>query len=347
MSFLIRVFLAQAIVFCCLTTPFARTSKEVRDWFSWCDDALNCTMQTRADDAIYSIGFERSPKANSEAVFYFTTSKNVLKKGKAIAIFDENAQAQIVLDMSQANQDEGTWRFPGQNSKNEILNAMMKGQSLLFKYVTDKGPQEVKVSLAGVTGSALFVDEVQERIGKRDALQARGDGVPSDATTRVTLLRSSGDLPLPVLEFWRNNTDGCSEGRDETEDLIKEFDAISVSVENEAKLFMLPCGLPGAYNYPQVVMVFDEERAKVRSLSLPILGQKGPTLTELIFNTSWDDRNSTLSAFYKGRGIGDCGSRTFWYWEGGYYSNFELVKAFVKGECDGKNDDWPQIWPPE
>jgi len=120
-----------------------------------------------------------------------------------------------------------------------------------------------------------------------------------------------------------------------------------VAVEDDTQLFVVPCGLPGAYNFLHTVLLFDTGTKQVRTASLPIMGQRGPTLMDFAYNTDWDDKKSTLSAFFKGRGLGDCGSRSVWYWEGGYYSNFELVEEYVKGNCDGKYDDWPQIWPPQ
>ncbi|MEL7430672.1 MAG: DUF1176 domain-containing protein [Pseudomonadota bacterium] len=325
----------------------AATNKEVRDWYVWCDVVFKCEMQTGSGDEVYSIGFERSPQPGSEAVFFMATALKPAAGSMLVAVFDEGAQ-RIAIATDEAEVDGSTFRFPGQNRDNALMDAMMAGKSMVLEIATDEGVKQVPVSLSGVTGSALFMDEAQERIGDRDALQARGDGEPSGIKTRVTQLNSTDDLPVPIARLWRLSENGCSEGRDEEEDLVRELGGIRVDMDNETELFLLPCGLPGAYNYPQVVLLHDTLEGRARMATLPVIGQKGPTVMDTLYNPSWDDRLSQLSAFFKGRGLGDCGSRQVWEWPqgGDYYSNFELVEEYVKGECDGKYEDWPQIWPP-
>ncbi|MGI9351043.1 MAG: DUF1176 domain-containing protein [Rhizobiaceae bacterium] len=326
-------------------TLLAGPGKQVRDWHVWCDDVLKCTMQTGNDNEVWGFGFIREPAANSEAELFLSTSLKP-KRGSVIdIIMDGDEVNRFSLKTDKGAFEEGTWKFSGVNVENRIMNAMMTGNKLLLKIESSDGPRDVRLSLSGVTGSALFMDEVQDRIGNRDALQATGDGEPKDAVTRVMVLKSASDLPAEVLSFWKNDTDWCGEGSNDEDDLIADFGGIVITVEKGSQLFVLPCGLPGAYNLVQTVLAFSEESKRVRTVTFPIMGQKGPTITEHAFNTSWDDRKSTLSAFYKGRGLGDCGRRTVWHWEGGYYSNFELLEEYSKGECDGVYDDWPKLWP--
>ncbi len=305
-------------------------------------------MQTGDDKEVYGFGFLRSPKGNSEAELFLSTSLQPAPGSRVEAIFDGASGNRYTLDLARAENRQGVWYFPGQNPENALLNAMMAGNTMVLKLEVEDGNRKlVHISLSGVTGSALFMDEAQGRLGNRDALQAKGDGEPQDAKTRAAVLNSSGDLPAEVLRFWREASGNCAEGSDENQDLIADFGGLSISVEYGARLYVLPCGLPGAYNLPQTVLAFDGETKEVRTVSLPIMGQRGPTLVDYAYNTNWDDRKSTLTAFYKGRGLGDCGSRSVWYWEGGYYSNFELVEEYIKDNCDGIYDDWPQIWPPQ
>lgn len=338
-----------AVCFLPLLTPpaMAGPNKEIRDWYVSCDNVLECTMQTYNNGRIYGFGFVRSPKANSEAVLFLSTSFKLREKGRMVAIFDGDESNRILIETDLGTFKEGTWTFPGQNRENEILDALKSGRSMVLELDTAEGLIPVPISLSGVTGSALFMDEAQERVGRKDALHAKGDGEPRDFKSRVTELRSSDDLPKPVFDYWKNSTDGCGDGFEPDDDLIASFGGISVALENDDKLFVLPCGSPGAYNLPQTVLAFDGERKQVRIAPLPVMGTRGPTVIDYAYNTDWDDRKSTLTAYYKGRGLGDCGVRTVWHWEGGFYSNFQLLEEYSKENCDGKYDDWPQVWPPQ
>ncbi|MEM9278097.1 MAG: DUF1176 domain-containing protein, partial [Pseudomonadota bacterium] len=276
-----------------------------------------------------------------------STSLQLRKGSRILAIFNGDESDRILIETDIASNESGSWTFPGQNRNKEILIAMMVSKSMVLELDTNEGTRQVPISLSGVTASALFIDEAQDRLDRRDALQAKGDKEPKDVETRVTAIKSSADLPPAVLDYWKNATDGCGDGRDENDDIIERFGAISIALEYNSQLFVMPCGLPGAYNLPQTVLAFDGETKKVRIVALPVMGQRGPTVIDYAYNTDWDDRNSTLSAFYKGRGLGDCGTRTVWYWEGGYYSNFQLVEEYAKDNCDGNCDDWPKVWPPK
>ena len=330
-----------------LSHAHAGANKEVRDWYVWCDDVLNCTMQTGDGNEVYGFGFTRSPKANSEVSLFLSTALKPKRGSRIVAIFEGDESREFVLEMSQAKFEEGVWKFPGQNPDNRLLNAMMAGKSMTLVIVTEDGDKRVPVSLSGVTGSALFMDEAQERVGNRDALQAKGDGDPKDVVTRVTLLNSTRELPSGVVNFWKQNTDYCAETLEPEQDLIEDFGGSRIGVDDGAEMYILPCGSPGAYNLPQVLLIQDVNSKQVRRLYLPVMGQKGPTLMDSPYNLNWDDRRSLLSSFFKGRGLGDCGVRSVWSWQGGYNSNFELLEEYVKENCDGKYDDWPQIWPPQ
>ncbi|MEM7069856.1 MAG: DUF1176 domain-containing protein [Pseudomonadota bacterium] len=343
-----RVFLVLATVLAWSGAASAGPRKEVRDWYVWCDDELNCQMHTsNSENDIWSFGFERSRYANSEAILFLSSGLELLRGSSVIAVIDGDEKAGISLPLDGADFKEGVWRFPRQNANGQVLDAMMAGNKLQLVLQTDKGEKRVDVSLSGVTGGALFIDEAQDRLSRADALKAKGDGAPRDAVSRVTMLKTSTDLPKIVFDYWLNNTDFCADGGEEARDLIKEYGGISIAVEEGSKMFVIPCGLPGAYNFLHTVLILDEKENKVRTLPLPTMGQRGPSVTETAYNTNWDDRKSTLTSFYKGRGLGDCGASNVWYWEGGYYSNFEMIEAYVKWECDGKHDDWPKVWPPD
>lgn len=59
-------------------------------------------------------------------------------------------------------------------------------------------------------------------------------------------------------------------------------------------------------------------------------------------NGAYDPKTRTLSAFAKGRGIGDCGSAQTWAWTG---DRFVLTEESTMGQCAGvRSDLWPVAW---
>jgi hypothetical protein len=59
-------------------------------------------------------------------------------------------------------------------------------------------------------------------------------------------------------------------------------------------------------------------------------------------NGQYDPGSRTLSAFAKGRGIGDCGVSQTWVWTG---DRFTLGGESVMGDCAGvPSDYWPMTW---
>ncbi len=326
------------------TSGFAGPYKSVRDWSVYCSNGLSCTVRTSNDaHQIYAFGFERGPEANAPVVLFLSTGLTLNEESDLVIRIDD--QPELYLEIPKADFKEGVWRFVGQDVDLQILTAMRHGQKMKLKVEAAEGDREIPVSLSGVTASLLYLDEVQGRVGNQDALEAKGDGEATAATTRVHDLASVDELPVEVKRRWAATPDDCSESYDDS-DLIKSYGGLAVDLKDNASLYVLPCGSPGAYNLPQVVLVYDGEDKTVRTVSLPVMGERGPTVMDIPYNTSWDDHASTLTAFFKGRGLGDCGSRQIWVLNAnGYYSNFELIEERVKGNCDGKYDDWPIIWP--
>ena len=63
----------------------------------------------------------------------------------------------------------------------------------------------------------------------------------------------------------------------------------------------------------------------------------------LLSNARWDAATGMLHHFDKGRGIGDCGTRQVWAWDGARY---RLVQAERMEECRGAME-WPMVYEAE
>ncbi|MCF6322541.1 MAG: DUF1176 domain-containing protein, partial [Rhizobiaceae bacterium] len=180
------------------------------------------------------------------------------------------------------------------------------------------------------------------------ALYAKGDKRAQEVTTRVVELKTQDDLPGPVGQLWGNKFYGCSV--DEV-DIVAKYGGIRIDLVDKGRLFLLPCNFPGAYNVPYVAIAYSKTDDGARALAFPVIGNRGPTNMINAYNVEWDDKRSQLSAFFKGRGIGDCGSKQVWQWgydnNESYNSEFELLEERRKDDCDGKTGEFPLLWPPD
>ena len=107
---------------------------------------------------------------------------------------------------------------------------------------------------------------------------------------------------------------------------------------------VLPC-TPGPYNVGLVAWLMDGRTGRVlRPLRFPVLGRDGRLeQADEIVSASFDPGSGTASAFNRGRGLGDCGERYRWRWNG---KAFELTEQRLKDTCDGKfKTGWRKVWP--
>jgi hypothetical protein len=329
-----------------ITAGFAYTDKVVRDWEVYCDEVLTCRMQTRpSGENIYTIEFERKPSADAEVTFSLS-HRGQLKTGSQIVFTIPGESQTFVLPVEAGEFTNGVWRFGNPGILSNLIPAMRAGTSMQITIETDQGVFSETASLSGSSAVMLFTDEVQDRLGKTDALVATGDGMPTGRQSRARSLDGMNELPPAVLARWKNHADECA-GMD-GEDLIASFSGYEIKLDERStvSVFVIPCGGPGAYNLIYAGFLFDSETGIARTLAFPTLSAKGPTVTYTIINVSWDEAGSRLTAFYKGRGLGDCGTASAWQWDNnGPWGAFILVEERSKEDCDGKDDEWPLVWP--
>uniref|UniRef100_UPI0026EAB0DF DUF1176 domain-containing protein n=1 Tax=Phenylobacterium aquaticum TaxID=1763816 RepID=UPI0026EAB0DF len=92
-----------------------------------------------------------------------------------------------------------------------------------------------------------------------------------------------------------------------------------------------------AYQSVYELFLADEAGGHVRPLLLD--AQLGEKPDNQLVEAAFDRDTLTLSDFYKGRGIGDCGAGASWTWDG---KTFRLSAQTTMSECRGvPQDDWP------
>ncbi|HWU14831.1 MAG TPA: DUF1176 domain-containing protein, partial [Caulobacter sp.] len=98
-------------------------------------------------------------------------------------------------------------------------------------------------------------------------------------------------------------------------------------------LWQIPCG-GGAYNFSGLFVVVDKAgRAALASLE----GVEDGLAT----NADYDPKARILTAYGKGRGVGDCGESSEWVWTG---DAFALFRATTMPVCRGYGYDWPIVF---
>ena len=109
-------------------------------------------------------------------------------------------------------------------------------------------------------------------------------------------------------------------------------------------LYLLPC-FSGAYNIAYRVYVLDSRYPdSVRpSLFAGYADEYGWYGKDALINAEFDLKTKTLSAFEKGRGLGDCGSIPSYRWA---EYNWRMIEYRYWGKCDGSRlpGQWPVIF---
>jgi len=324
--------------------------KEVRDWAIYCSDVMSCQLAPVINDArdIYSIGFERGTAANAPIEFSLS-AKGVPDADSDVVLEVPGVLARFTLDAQSGEVVDGVWRSSDPRIAGELLPALKAGDRLIVSLESGGEVLRQEISLSGSSAVMLAMDEYQNRVDKRDALVAVGPNPATGLKTRARELGSSAELPASVARVWETYPNDCAESYDER-DLITSYGGIVIGLENEygdkGTMFIIPCGGPGAYNIVNIAIVHDDENDSARVAPFPTMSQRGPTVTDTIINAAWDELTGQVSQFYKGRGLGDCGTSSLWEWVGGgSYGNFVLIEERSKDDCDGVYDDWPLDWP--
>lgn len=134
-----------------------------------------------------------------------------------------------------------------------------------------------------------------------------------------------------------------SESRcDPLEDLIHGGETAAYPLPDGKTLYMIPCSA-GAYNWAYSFYV--GENGWFYGLHWADYTDRwGWSGTDVLFLPTFDPESLTLTSFYKGRGLGDCGTWGRWTWDD--YA-FRLDAFHAKSACDGEGDvgEFPQVYP--
>ena len=223
------------------------------------------------------------------------------------------------------------------------LNAMATGANASMATRS----QSQTLSLSGVSAALLWIDERQGRLETTTALMRRGDAPASRVPAPPALpeVRAApaidqagfgeGTAVLPATIEALLEVQAC---RADT-GFSPEFQGAVQSARLNAttELWGVPC-FSGAYNVGYRYVISGPDGQSPRVITLPTTAE--PAQTPI--NSEYDPATRTLTAFAKGRGIGDCGFTNTWTWTG---RDFVLTSEARMEDCWSVPADlWPTTW---
>lgn len=328
----------------------ANQFKRIRDVNVSCNNALLCDMYiTNPRVSLYSFGFRRAAGPDAPVQLVLST-RDPLKSGSDVGFMvdgEEIFSQPIGAFNYRAAIYEYTYRI--QEDVALLLDAARRGAELQITHVTRAGQSTVPFSLSGMVAGSIFMDEVQGRVGQADSILKLGAPTTTSPIVGSAVLEqvnSVDELPEGVAVAFSAPAGRCFNPFDEGQgQALRGFKA---KISDEADLYGIPCGAGGAYN--QIVAFWAASGTFVVPLALPSIYEGQPIAMMDAFNASYDPEKRELTSFYKGRGLGDCG--TYHRWSVSDFdigSLFRLEEMLNKEDCDGvyKEDlsDYEQLWP--
>lgn len=347
-----RIFAAAAFPIALLAgalpgSAMAGVYREVRDWQVSCSNGLTCSLQYASDDASAGMlrGMDLKRSAEPEAPL------SLIVRGDFSAFQEAGTGAEVVFaidgetaatfPVEPAMLDEWASEIAidddGEQTIRALLAAMKEGTQMEMRMGSG---ERLDIPLSGVTAGLLVIDEAQGRLERTDALQAEGPNPPLE-TAPAREITALDQLPEEVRREFSDDMAICG-GLDA--ERIAYGAGFRIEREEGLALIGMPCGLGGAYNQPYVL--YASIGGTFRPLDIPVLAEEGPSTTTFAYNIDIDPNGEEITAFFRGRGVGDCGSYDRWaLGRDGMRITLTLVEARTKGDCDGNFDQGPEEWP--
>lgn len=322
--------------------------KRIRDISVACTDALTCDVSAyNAQSEVYTVIFRR--EARPEAPVRLVLGVRETLAGGSDATFFIDGRPVLTIPVSEMSYRAAVYEYTydGEEGIAALIAAAKAGQDLRVRYRSRGLDAASTFSLNGFVAGLTFMDEVQGRVGRDDALQADPGGAAASDETALRAIASVADIPFQLRADFADREDArCGGLPADRFAAIGGFEART----GETWLYGLPCGDGGAYN--QAFAFWERIGPVFRPVALPVMTDEGPSTDDVAWNAVWDGKRGELTGFFKGRGVGDCGRFNRWRWTGKEETGghaFVLVEARAKENCDGDAaggpETWPAVWP--
>jgi hypothetical protein len=329
-------------------------SKTFRDWYAVCDNGNLCAAYSGGSTGWILIQMDAGPAARPTVrVGMWPEGGDELKTPISVVIDGKSYPTSVGPD------DTSSARLSGGDA-HVVITQLAAGHAASLS----SDGQTVDIPVAGISASLLWFDERQGRLDTTTALIRKGtkpaSAVPAApdlphivAAPAVSQTGFTASLdPMNAADADNNAKPSaaleavpaiksCREGTAFNEYLQKSVTASRLNATTE--LWGIPCD-SGAYNASYAYYLTGPGGTNPRLVNFP--GVNGPTTPTgadgdngWLVNPAYDPATRTLTAFAKGRGLGDCGVAQSWTWTG---QAFVLNREQVMSDCWGMvSDFWP------
>ena len=309
-----------------------QSSKTVRDWTGICDDR-SCTAEVTGAGGL-AMGqtgyrFRVARRSGAGAGWSFALiAHNVPQPDPSRPVAFSVDGSELPPARTAAYGD--FFAIPDASALRAVFPALKKGHEMTLAFSSDGGEARETFSLSGLAAVLLWIDERQGRVGDSEEISGDFQAPPTE------LIGDFARLPKPLYELLRLTPD-CSP---EDNDYMLGIGISRDWLEGGIELYSVPCW-SAAYN--TIERYFTVSGDVVAPLLFADYGDTtGWTGTAEMINSGYDPAARELSSFYKGRGLGDCGSSGLWRWQDGM---FRMIEYRYQPECGGEATSDPGAWP--
>lgn len=307
------------------STPVPREAHVFADWVVACDNGRRCqAIGVQPDDAVTGnnvLTIERGADADAPLAIRLTQIEGSPAR---LLVYSEALPARLTEqdgDYIVELQDRAAFFERLYADEIEVQDA---GNAVIGR-----------VSLRGLRHAMLYMDEAQGRLHTPTALVRTGRrpyAPPAPApTVRVAASTAETALTIPRPRIARLRRDSrCAIG-----DVGGPDEVETAALGGGRTLILLACGT-GAYNLSSVPFIATRAGRDIRILpapfDIPLEAYEEEAGHRLLINAGWSAEAMTIEDFSKGRGLGDCGSRSTYGWDG---ARFRLLHREEMPECRG------------
>ena len=317
-----------ALLAAAASAPQPSEVRTFQDWTVACDNGLRCEaialLPAEAEsEAWTTLNLRRGSGAGERPVVTFQGIE-----GRPTALLVDGR----ALPASFSDDDDG---FTLHGDEGALLQALRSARTLEVRGAD--GASLGRVSLAGASAAMLYMDEKQRRVGTVTALVRPGPR-PASAMPSPPSLPQVRRAPAPTDQPPAIGNARVAGLRRQFHCTLNEvggpdeFEA--TQIETGKTLILLACG-SGAYNLTSIPLIAQSRGGRIVAAIAPFDSQWGLTSEErrpTLINASWDPERRLLQEYSKARGLGDCGTRSDYAWDG---ARFRLVYQEEMEECRG------------
>ena len=319
-----------ALLFAAAAGPQIAELKTFRDWIVGCDNGLVCQAAAMmpATGGAATLSVHRDPGGDAATEVWLRVwdgeAADVSADGKPLHVrLNKNDDEAYVVDPADAVRFLDAIRAA---KEVEVLDSARKPIGAL--------------SPDGASAALLYIDDRQHRLGTRGALVRRGDRPDSSVPPPPALpvrdtVPGSAKPPSQLSAAFVAKVRTDAECADETAPNLVSHDRLDD--RHTLAIVTLLCQ-SGAYNrISENFVIPDGGEPRPAEFDDEAEAQDGDTL---YYNLFWEAKERRLHAGFKGRGIGDCGGRQQYVWDG---ARFRLVELTEMDDCRGVVD-FITIW---